>query len=155
HYLLVLSRLRGARPPEVTRQTARALLALDRKLTRARYHRDRHWPLRVAELHAELARRDPGLNAALLADREFGRPDHALFARAPGFDRAGAAEAFLARAEKDKDYGWTPAVVQVVAELPPARALPVLRRLWGTAGLEAALLPVLARHPEAADRLKF
>jgi putative heme-binding domain-containing protein len=155
HYLAVLARLKVRRWPAVTKEIAGALLALDHKLEKRRLNRDRHWPLRVAELHAGLAARDPDLNAALLAHPEFGRPDHALFATAKGFDRRKAAEVFLARAARDRDYPWNAALVELVGELPEERALPALRRLWGKAGLEAALLPALARRPQAADRAKF
>jgi putative membrane-bound dehydrogenase-like protein len=155
HYLLVLARLRAGRPAALTGRVAAALLALDDKLTRARLNRDRNWPLRMAELHSELARKDPALHAALLAHADFGRPDHALFAQAPGFDRRRAAEVFLARAEKDADFPWSPALIELVGSLPEERSLPVLRGLWDKAGLEESLLPLLARNPQPADQDKF
>jgi putative heme-binding domain-containing protein len=153
HYLIVLARLKAPRPPAVTERVAAVLLSLDRKLTERRLTRDSHWPLRVAELYAGLAQRDQALHAALLAHPEFGRPDHALFAASPGFDRKRAAALFLKRAQGDPDYPWNAAVVEIVGGLP--EALPVLRRLWGRAGLEASLLPLLARDPQAGDRAKF
>jgi putative membrane-bound dehydrogenase-like protein len=155
HYLIVLARLKAPCLPAVTAKVATALLALDRKLEQRRLNRDNHWPLRITELVAGLAQRDPRLNETLLTHPEFGRPEHALFTRAPGFDRPRAAEVFLKRAARDKDYRWNASLVALVGELPPGRALPVLRRLWGKAGLDAALLPLLARHPQAADRSKF
>jgi putative membrane-bound dehydrogenase-like protein len=155
HYLIVLARLKAWRPPEITAKVAAALLALDRKVEARRLTRDRHWPLRVAELYARLAKEDPRLHEALRTHPEFGRPDHALFARSPGFDRPRAAEVFLKRAAEDPEYRWDAALVSLIGELPPERALPVLRRLWGKAGLNEALLPVLARQPQAADRGKF
>jgi putative heme-binding domain-containing protein len=155
HYLIVLARLRGRWTEKVTAPVAGALLALDRKLTEKHYNRDTNWPLRIAEMYAEMVRKHPEINAALLADRDFGRPDHALFTQAPGFDRKKAAEVFLTRAAKDVDYPWSPALVRLVGELSAERALPVLRPLWGKGGLDEALLPILARRPEAADRAKF
>jgi putative heme-binding domain-containing protein len=155
HYLIVFARLRAPRNPALTRHIAGSLLALDRKLTQRHLNRDSNWPLRIAELHSELARKDPVLNAALLADPDFGRPDHALFARCPGFDHRRAAEVFLARAKKDDNYPWTPELVALLGSLPAERSLPVLRRLWERGGLEDAILPLLARHPEPADRAKF
>jgi putative membrane-bound dehydrogenase-like protein len=155
HYLIVLSRLSARRPEALTSRVAKALLTLDSKLEARHSNRDTNWPLRVAELHAELARKDPELNAAILSQPEFGRPDHALFARAAGFDRRRAAEVFLANAEKDPDYPWNPDQVQLLDQLPESRALPVLRRLWDRGGLEEAILPLLARHPQPIDREKF
>src|SRR5205823_9347334 len=104
------------------------------------------------ELHAELARKDSRLNPTLLAAPDFGRPDHALFAQAPGFDRLKAAEVFLARAAQDGGYAWNSALVELLGTLPEERFLPVVRELWGKAGLEPALLPLLARRPHAEDR---
>jgi putative membrane-bound dehydrogenase-like protein len=155
HYLIVFARLRASRTPVLTRRIAAALLALDRKLTERHLNRDTNWPLRVGEMYAELARKDPGLNAALLEDPAFGRPDHALFAHCPGFDRRRAAEIFLARAAKDDDYPWTPSLVSLLDSLPLERTRPLLRQLWDRGGLEDAVLPLLAREPVAEDREKY
>ncbi len=154
HYLTVLARLKAPRSQAVTARTAGALLALDAKLTKEKANRDSHWPLRIGEIHAELAAKDARLNAALLDHADFGRPDHALFAQSAGFDRGLAARIFLDRA-KDADYPWSAGIVELVGELPAEQALPVLRKLWGQVGLEEAILPVLARKPEAGDRDKF
>jgi putative membrane-bound dehydrogenase-like protein len=155
HYLIVLARLRGVRSAAVTAATTTALLNLDRKITERHLNRDTNWPLRVAELHAELARKDPKLNAAILAHPDFGRPDHALFTRCPGFERQKAAEIFLGRAQKDAEYPWTADLVGLMGSLPAERSFPVLRKVWETAGLEEAILQVLARKPMEEDRQKF
>ncbi|HMF14245.1 MAG TPA: c-type cytochrome [Gemmataceae bacterium] len=155
HYLIVLARLRAPRSPAITKRVAGAVLGLDRKLTEGGHNRDTNWPLRLRELYAELARKDADLNAAVLASAGFGRPDHALFAECPGFDRRRAAEIFLERAAKDADFTWTPALVRLLGELPDDKSLPVLRRLWDRGGLEEAILPLLARRPQAEDREKF
>ncbi len=155
HYLLVVARLSAARSPALTKQVAAALLALDRKVLERRLNRDTNWPLRLAELHAGLARRDANLNAALLAHPEFGRPAHAVFARAPGFDRRKAAEAFLRRSAKDKDFPWSAELVGLLGALPPEQAQPALRRLWGEQGLDDEILAVLAQQPRPDDRDRF
>ncbi|HZU38834.1 MAG TPA: hypothetical protein VFA18_23095, partial [Gemmataceae bacterium] len=102
-----------------------------------------------------LLRKAPGLTRALVTEPNFGRPGHALFALLPGVDRKQAAERFLACAAKDSDYAWTSAVVQVVSSLPAERAAAVLRPLWGKAGVDEAILPILCREPQPADRDKF
>jgi putative heme-binding domain-containing protein len=155
HYLIVLARLKGKRTTEITKRVADSLLSLDRKLTQRKMNRDTNWPLRVGELVAELAREDEGLNAALLRHSEFGRPDHALLAKAPGFDRRRAAEIFIERAKKDRDFAWNAALIELVGELSPDEARPVLRGLWGEHGLDEVILPVLAKQPEKADRTRF
>jgi putative heme-binding domain-containing protein len=155
HYFLVLARLRAPWPADVTRRSAEALLGLDRKLTRLRLNRDTNWPLRVAELHAALAARDTALNAVILHHPEFGRPDHALLTRCPRFDRRAAAEIFLARSQNDHAFAWNAELIGLLAELPAARTRPLLRRLWGEAGLDDAIVPLLARRPCAEDRGRF
>jgi putative membrane-bound dehydrogenase-like protein len=155
HYLIVLARLTAPRTAAVTRTTAEALLDLDRKLTARTINRDRNWPLRIAELQAELARKDPDLNTLLVADADFPRPANVLFTRCSGFDRRRAAERFYGRAEKTFDFAWNAELVQLMGELPADKYLPVLRVLWLRGGLEEAILPVLARHPESDDRDKF
>jgi putative heme-binding domain-containing protein len=156
HYLIVLSRLRGPRSAAgITRRIADALLALDRKIVRRHLNRDTNWPLRVAELHAGLAEKDPSLNAALLAHAEFGRPDHVLFTRCPGFDRRRSAEVFLARAAKDEGFAWSNELIGLLRALPVERTQLLLRRLWGERGLDEAILPLLARQPHEEDRARF
>jgi putative heme-binding domain-containing protein len=155
HYLIVLARLQGKRTPEITKRVADSLLALDRKLAKRKMNRDTNWPLRVGELVAELVRKDDGLSAALLAHPEFGRPDHALFAKAPGFDRRRAAELFVERAKKDREFTWNPTLIELVGELSAEQSRSVLRGLWGEYGLDEVILPILAKQPDEKDRARF
>jgi putative heme-binding domain-containing protein len=155
HYLIVLSRLKAPRTKEITGRIATALLGLDDKITKRKLNRDSNWPLRMAELHRELAKKDPALNDALLAHRDFGRPDHVLWTQAPGFDRRKAAAIFLARADKDRDFAWNAGLVQLLGELPAEQSLPALRRLWDSAGLNDVILPLLARRAQGEDRERF
>jgi putative heme-binding domain-containing protein len=155
HYLIVLARLPAPRSAAITKRVADALVTLDRKLTERKLNRDTNWPLRVGELLEELAERDPKLAAAVLAHPEFGRADHALLARMPGFDRRRAAAIFLEKAKGDAEYPWNTALIELLGELPAEKSLPVFRRLWGKAGLDSAILPQLTPYADAADRDKF
>jgi putative heme-binding domain-containing protein len=155
HYLIVMGRLGAPRNQVVTLQTATALLGLEEKVFQQGLYTDSHWPLRLHELYIELAQRDPKLNAALLHHKDFGRPAHALFALTPGFDGPAAAKLFLKKASAELNYSWNAALVSVVGKLPPQQSFPALRPLWGKAGLDAAILPVLAKHPDPQDRNKF
>ncbi len=152
HYLIVLARLRAPRTDATTKRVVEALLALDRKLDERQAARDRNWPLRIAELHAGLAQRDPNLNRTLLTHPSFGRPDHVVFCRAGGIDRAAAAERFLAVAQRSDSFTWSAELIAVLAELPPSRSLPLLRKLWGEHGLDEVILPHLARHATPIDQ---
>jgi putative heme-binding domain-containing protein len=155
HYLVVLARLRAPRTEAITKRTATTLLALDAKIARRHLNRDTNWPLRVAELHAELTRKDAALNAALLAHADFGRPDHVLFARCPGFDRRRAAEILLQKSRHEEDFPWSAEHVALLGSLPQERIAPVLRRLWGEHGVDDAILALLAREPQPEDRDRF
>lgn len=155
HYLIVLSRLGAARSTAITNQVAAALLGLDAYLHKQKRNIDSHWPLRLKELCGELARKDPKLNSALLAHKEFGRPAHSLFALAPGFDVPAAAAVFLKKAKADSDYPWNADLITIVGKLPQEQAFSALRPLWGKAGMDAALLPILAKHPAEQDHAKF
>jgi putative heme-binding domain-containing protein len=155
HYLICAARLKSQRSEAQTKALADSLVTLDRRLREKKLHRDSNWPLRIGELHAELARKDARHNAAVLGHAEFGRADHVIFARSPGFEREKAARIFFDRARREADCPWTPGVVQLVGELPDGVAVPVLRKLWDNAGLREALLPILARAPAEEDRDKF
>src|SRR5262249_4851708 len=81
HHLIVLARLKWPADHGMTQRVAETLVNLDQKIVKEKRNRDSHWPPRIAELHAELAAKDPKLNEAILNHKDFGRPDHALFTR--------------------------------------------------------------------------
>jgi putative heme-binding domain-containing protein len=151
HHLIVLARLAAPRDEKARGRIAAALLALDRKYVRSGVQRDRHWPLRVGEAYAELCRRDPALAAAVVGHADFGRPEHTLFA---GPERKRAAERFAAKAA-DANFEWTPGVAELIATLPPATSLPLLRKQWDNQAVRDAVLTALARNPAEEDRDRF
>jgi putative heme-binding domain-containing protein len=155
HYLAVFARLPGERTAEATKQIAAALIDLDRKIAARKLNRDSNWPLRVRELYTGLVEKDSKLHEAVVGHPQFGRPDHALFAQTADFPRKRAAKVFLDRVQDDRDYAVTAAVVEILGALPAEQVVPVLRKLWGQTGQDAAILPLLARAPVAADRAKF
>jgi putative heme-binding domain-containing protein len=155
HFLIVLARLNGPRTTFVTRQTAAVLLDLDRRYIAANIPRDTNWPLRIAELHAELSRKDPNLNRAIVEAPDFARPGNAILTRAPGFDRRRAALKFLDRTDHDPSCAWNADIIALLDAAPSEVRQPWLDRLWDRGGFEAALLPVLACEPCEADRGKF
>jgi putative heme-binding domain-containing protein len=155
HFLIVIARLRGSRTPFVTRQTASALLDLDQRYIAANIPRDTNWPLRIAELHAELSRKDPNLNRTVVEAPDFARPGNAILTRAPGFDRRRAALKFLDRAEHDASFAWNADIIALLDAAPSDVRQPWLDRLWDRGGFEQALLPILACEPREADRSKF
>jgi putative membrane-bound dehydrogenase-like protein len=153
HELIVWARCTNK--DRATRQVAAALLDLDRKITQRNMNRDTHWPLRIAELYAGLAEKDPKLHAAMIAHPDFGRPDHALFAQAKDYNRAKAAAIFLAKIKSDGAFPINAAILQLLDALPAETVSPIVRPLWNKAGYDDAVVTLLARKPEDQDRAKF
>ncbi|MFO0847785.1 MAG: c-type cytochrome [Gemmataceae bacterium] len=152
HYLICLGRLPAPRSSDDTARTAAALLRLDEKYERSRLTRDRHWPLRLAEVLQALAARDPALSAGILRHPGFGRAEHVWLTSTPGMDRREAARRFVSRASVDPNYRWSPALVELLAALPDAEVRPLLPKLWAAGGLEDAAMPLIARNATPAQR---
>jgi putative heme-binding domain-containing protein len=131
------------------------MVGLDYKYNSCHLSRDTNWPLRIAELHAELARRDPRLNVAILDHADFPRPGNVVLTRCPGFNRRRAAERFYEQSRRHADFGWTAELVSLMGELPDETARPLLLSLWDRGGFEEAILPILAKKPRPDDRDKF
>ncbi len=155
HYLIVLARLQAPRKLNHTKITTEALLGLEKRIREQGLTQDRHWPLRISELYRELSRRDPNLNQTMVQHPEFGEPAHALFAESPGFSSHKAARIFLEKAQKDPTFAWNSRVVRLIGKLPAQESAPVLRGLWGKAGLDSEILRFLSRNPKETDREKY
>lgn len=150
HFLMVASRLPGARTADLTKRTAFAVAALQHKMRTDRKEPSRFWPSRVADMVTRLFQRDPALGSALVASPHFDLADHAvLAARLADADKPAAARQ-LARATE-----WTPELIEFLAVLPDDELLPLLRAQWGHANLRDAITLVLARAPRADDRDRF
>ena len=150
HYLIALARL----PKWSGASTASALFTMLGKMKGGNVLTDRHWPLRLSEVFTVLAQDGDAFTDAVIAHPDFGRPEHAVFAKALR-PSALVAEGFLTAAKKYKHYMWSPAVVELFAALPPEKVQTLLRELWERPGLEDSVLRLLARQPDAADRPKF
>ncbi len=155
HTLASVAHLRGEWTETRARVVATALLSLHAKSVRDGDTQDRHWPIRVAEIAQTLGQVAPDLAPVILEAPKFGRPEDILFVQPLNLDRKVAARKFLTAAEKDKNYAWTPAVVELLAVLPPKETAKLLRELWDRPGLEDTVTRLLAVQPDAIDRVKF
>jgi putative heme-binding domain-containing protein len=154
HYLLVMARLRGARPPDVTRRTAEAALALLGKVAPLR-ERLQNWESRLSEALEELARRDAELGPSIAAHEGALAPDAVpLYAALPLADRRRLARRFAPQLAAGK-VAWQPSLVRLVADLPPAEAKPLLRAQVDNAAVRDAVLLALARTPDPGDRARY
>ena len=155
HDFIVLARLGGSLPDADWAKLTEALVTLDRQYEAAKIIRDRNWPPVMTDVVATLLKKRPTLADALATHPKFGEPDHVWLATVPGLDKAAVAKAVAAFAAKTPKYEWNSGTVKLLAALPPTDAKPVLETVWSAGGLEDAVLPLLARQPDAADRAKF
>jgi putative membrane-bound dehydrogenase-like protein len=156
HYLVVFSRLRGSRDPVLTRQVANALLGLHRKLEGREQRTKQTWHERLAEVTAQLIRRDPPLADELLRHPDFVSGGHVeLAATLDAQHRRQAAELFLKAVQKDPDFLWSGPLIDLLEELPAAKVHPVLHAQWSNYGLRDAILMQLVKQPEGIDREKY
>lgn len=155
HYLIAASQLRAQPTSFLRDRIAQGLLQLDKKMVHFQLSTDRHWPMRIQELAAELCDRDQSLALALLRCEEFGSPSHILLVQSSGWDRAQVARKFWSRIRSNPEYPLTPDVIDLLAEssLPEVRSH--IRQHWEEWGLRDAILRLLARQPEVADRALF
>jgi glucose/arabinose dehydrogenase len=157
HYLLALSRLPGKRSPIVTQQTAAALNGIQVKLAARGVAPSDQVPGILEALLERLMSHDPALPAALVANADFGRPGHAIYANhLPLKEKQAAARKLVAGIAKlDEDAAraaWSPDLVRVVSALPDAEALPVLREKFTDPRLSDTITLVLAAKNLPEDR---
>ncbi len=154
HQLICLARFTAPRTPEITSRIAKALVGLDAAYVKVGELRDRHWPLRLSEVAAELTKRDPKLPDAILKESGFGIAEHVWLAKAVGLKPNDAAQAFLKHSKSEKDFAWTAGHVEFLAALPEAEWRELVPKLWDL-GLRDSVILQLAKSPRADDATKF
>lgn len=156
HYLICAARL-PISPGRKQRETvARALLDLDRKITRDKLQLDNNWDDRVGEIYGTLVGRDEDLPGELVALPGFGRPAHVMFMAKMGEQQLPIAiEAFTKAVQENPDYAWNNDVVFVVGHGRTPMHLDLVRKQFEKFELRMAALMVLAEKPEEQDREKF
>ena len=153
HFLIVLARFRASRNPDVTARTARAVVALDKKLDGGEQRIKQSWSARLGETVGLLLARDPALGKALLDEPGFVSSNHVALALALSpADRELAARRYLAAVKSGDDYVWSGPLIELLGGLPASEVRGVLRKQWDNFALRDALLPRLTTPPEESDR---
>ncbi|HUR53666.1 MAG TPA: hypothetical protein VMZ71_06025, partial [Gemmataceae bacterium] len=155
HYLAAAGRLSPYALRDEDGRIAIALLNLHSKMQKEKLNSDRHWPMRVDELAAALIPNHRYIPDRLRQLPDLGRPEHLPIVKHLKLDPITRARLYLTAASKDKDYPWTPGVIQTLAPLAPFESRPVLLKAWERGGLDDAILPLLAVTPEPADVSRF
>lgn len=160
HYLLCLARIPGERTDVATRQTADTLNGIFAKLAARSARPADQVPPILEAMFDRLVKLDPALPDAIVASPSLGHPGQELFAnRLPTAQRQAAARTMLkAFAKLDEDEAraaWTPDFVRLVASLPEAESLPILRAEASDPRLADTIALVLAEFKQLVDRPRF
>ena len=156
HRLLVISRLKVTPFPTQRQAIANALVTLEIKIKTRKLPQDSDWDDRITELFAGLVKQDEELPTALLAEAEFGRPGHVIFASKFKPEQITAmSNAFVAKAKTMPDYVWTTDVIFLLGGAPEEELRDMVREQFGNFALRNAVLMSLAENPTAIDRDKF
>jgi putative heme-binding domain-containing protein len=157
---LALAQLPGQRPPQLSTQTAAALNAIHIKLAAQGSKPTDQVPEILEALLHRLAKLDGKLVAALVADPAFGHPGHEMYAASLPLPQKQVAArkllAFIDRLDKDEARAaWNPELVQVVAALPDAESLPILRQQFEDPRLADSITPILAKQKHPDDQAQL
>ena len=156
HYLIVLSRLKGARTAKHVQLIGDALLDLERKLDGRNLRVKQTWNARFGELAIELLKSNPGMEKLLGEHKDLVRPGHVVVAAVfKGEARILAARRFLNVVKVDVEFPMSAELIDLLAILPPADFAPVFRAHWADRSARDAMVKLLARQPDPADRTKF
>ena len=156
HYLIVLSRLKGARTAKHVQLIGDALLDLERKLDGRNLRVKQTWNARFGELAIELLKSNPGMEKLLGEHKDLVRPGHVVVAAVfKGEARILAARRFLNVVKVDVEFPMSAELIDLLAILPPADFAPVFRAHWADRPARDAMVKLLARQPDPADRTKF
>ncbi len=160
HYLLCLARIPGVRSAVLTEKTAKMVHSIHELLTKKKAKPADQVPGILEAMYDELQRKDPKLPDELLKVKGFGIPGQELFiARFPPKERSAGVKLLLGKiASLDEDAkaeAWSPDLVKLVAELPDAESLPILRKQFRDARLTDSIALVLAKKKHADDRPLF
>ncbi|MFQ5733597.1 MAG: hypothetical protein ACE5KM_16790, partial [Planctomycetaceae bacterium] len=156
HHLVVAARVPADRNARQRLRIARAFVQLDGKIRARKLKVDLHWEDRIGEAYHRHAQIDPGLPEEIVAQAEFGGPDHVLFLKELD-DRhwQTAIDRFVKRIRAGGDYRWNTDVVFLMGESSNPAHANLVRAQFDDFGLRNAILLVLARKPAAVDRAKF
>ena len=156
HHLIVLARNRAARSSEQRREIARALVQLRLKVDARHLNLDSNWDARLGEMYAGLVTHDPALPQAVIAEQDFGLPDHVIYLKplAAG-DLQLAVDRIADRIGESEDYPWTAEIIRLLGRSRREEHLQLLRKQAGNFGVQGAVLSVLAGQPRPTDRALF
>jgi putative heme-binding domain-containing protein len=165
HYLAVLARVADGQrwfDTEVWR-VADLLIEFEERTERQRTPRDSFWPLRIEEILRALgektlldtAAREIAFAPAIVKHPKFGRPEHLMLVNTLKLPRNEATKKFIITASTDRNFTWTPGLIELLGDSSLDVAEPIILKLWEQPGLQDAIVRVLARKPDSDHQSKY
>lgn len=156
HHLAVLARLPMTHTVKQRDVLVKTLVQLEPKIVKRGLHQDASWNDRIKDIWVTLALADDYLAASLVGHPMFGRPSHTVFLNQMAPELLPAARAaFAKQIAADPDYPWSNEVVFALGDSAEPAHRVLLRSQFDRFAVRGAVLVMLSRNPEAADRERF
>ena len=156
HLLVCLARCPMTHTVKQRDTIVKALVELEEKIIVRKLPQDASWVDRIKETWIKLATADQFLAPAIVGHPKFGRPGHTLFLnQMPPELLQTARDSFAKMIESDSDYAWNNDVVFTLGESTNPAHRKLIRDQFERFSVRGAVLVVLSRTPEPADRDLF
>ena len=156
HQLVALARCPMTHSVKQREQIVSALVDLEEKIVIRNLHQDASWADRIKEMWLKLALADRFLAPAVVSHPKFGRPGHTIFLnQMPPELLPAARNAMVKMITSVGDYAWNNDVVFALGDSEDAAHWSLIRKQFDNFSVRGAVLVVLSRNPEPADRDKF
>lgn len=156
HRLVALARCSMTHSIKQRDLIVRALVELEEKIAARKLPQDASWTDRIKEAWVKLAIADEFFAPAIVNHPKFGRPGHTIFLNQMQPELLPyACEAFVRSIKNTEDYAWNNDVVFALADANNPEYLELIRKQYDNFVVRGAVLVVLSRHPDPADREKF
>ncbi len=156
HALTVLPRLAPSLDQKNLASVCAIMLGLNGKLGEKQARIKQNWTQRLVEVAGEWTRRYPAFQDRLLENPEFPTAAHlSLVEVLDAPHRQRAAELLWQAARRDKNFAWSPALLDLFGVIPVAELQSALRQQWDNVPLRDDILTRLSQKPQAADREKL
>ena len=156
HLLVCLARCPMTHTVKQRDTIVKTLVELEEKIIVRKLPQDASWVDRIKETWIKLATADQFLAPAIVGHPKFGRPGHTLFLnQMPPELLQTARDSFAKMIESDSDYAWNNDVVFTLGESTNPAHRKLIREQFDRFSVRGAVLVVLSRNPEPADRDLF
>ena len=156
HRLVALARCPMTHSVKQRDQIISALVDLEEKMALRNLAQDASWVDRIKEMWLKLALADRYLAPAVVSHPKFGRPGHTIFLNQMPPELLPAARTAMATMITNViDYAWNNDVVFALGDSDDPAHQALIQKQFDNFPVRGAVLVVLSRNPDPADRDKF